>query len=186
MDWRSSNGARHAWTSLCRTFAATAAAVRYAEKVVDRETIATVAETARRDGKRVVFTNGCFDLLHVGHVRYLAAARDAGDLLIVGINSDASVRRLKGPARPLVDETARAEVIAALAAVDWVTVFDEDTPAELVRRVQPDVIAKGGDWTPETVVGRDVVEARGGRVLIIPVVEGFSTTELAARIRHGG
>lgn len=160
--------------------------MRYREKIVDRETVATVAERARRDGKRVVFTNGCFDLVHVGHVRYLAAARDAGDLLIVGLNSDASVRRLKGAARPLVEETARAEVIAALVAVDWVTVFDEDTPAELIRRVQPDVVAKGGDWTAETVVGRDVVEARGGRVLIIPTVAGFSTTQLAERIRQGG
>ncbi len=158
--------------------------MRYREKVVDRESVAAIAEHARRDGKRVVFTNGCFDLLHVGHVRYLAAARDAGDLLIVGVNGDESVRRLKGPERPLVGEAARAEVLAALAAVDHVTIFAEDTPEELIRRVQPDVLVKGGDWTPETVVGRDVVEARGGRVLIVPVVEGFSTTTLADRIRR--
>ncbi len=158
--------------------------MRYREKLVDRDALGAIAERARRDGKRVVFTNGCFDLVHVGHVRYLADARDAGDLLMVGINSDDSVRRLKGPARPLVEQSARAEVLAALAAVDYVTIFDEDTPEELIRRLQPDVLVKGGDWTPETVVGRDIVEARGGRVLIVPVVEGFSTTSLADRIRR--
>src|SRR4051812_11632064 len=171
----SSTRARPARRSLWQrpTFAGTAAAVRYREKVVDRETIATVAERARHDDKRVAFTNGCFDLLHVGHVRYLADARDTADLLIVGLNADASVRRLKGPSRPLVDEAARAEVVAALGVVDWVTIFSEDTPAELIARIQPDVVVKGGDWTVETVVGRDVVEARGGRVVIVPVVEGF-------------
>ena len=134
-------------------------------------------------GRRVVFTNGCFDLLHVGHVRYLAAARDAGDLLVVGLNDDASVRRLKGPSRPLVAETARAEVIAALAAVDYVTLFGEDTPYALIAAVQPDVLVKGADWAADQVVGRDVVEARGGRVILIPVVEGFSTTSLVERLR---
>jgi D-beta-D-heptose 7-phosphate kinase/D-beta-D-heptose 1-phosphate adenosyltransferase len=160
--------------------------MRYADKVVARERLVALVAEARRAGKRIVFTNGCFDLLHVGHVRYLAAARAAGDLLVVGVNSDASVRRLsKGPARPLVAEAARAEVLAALAAVDLVTIFDEDTPAALVRAVEPDVLAKGGDWTPERVVGRDVVEARGGRVLIVPTVAGFSTSALAERIRRG-
>jgi D-beta-D-heptose 7-phosphate kinase/D-beta-D-heptose 1-phosphate adenosyltransferase len=140
---------------------------------------------ARRAGRRVVFTNGCFDLLHVGHVRYLAAARDAGDLLVVGINADASVRRLgKGADRPLVPEAARVEVVAALGVVDLVTVFDEDTPAELIAALLPDVLVKGADWAPDQVVGRDVVEANGGRVLLVPVVAGFSTTALVERLRR--
>jgi D-beta-D-heptose 7-phosphate kinase/D-beta-D-heptose 1-phosphate adenosyltransferase len=157
--------------------------MRYRDKVVDRATAAAKVAEARRAGKRVVFTNGCFDLMHVGHVRYLAAARDAGDLLVVAINDDASVRRLKGPERPLVPETARAEVLAALAAVDYVTVFSEDSPAEVIAALLPDVLVKGADWAPDQVVGRDVVEANGGRVLLVPVVEGFSTTALVERLR---
>jgi rfaE bifunctional protein nucleotidyltransferase chain/domain len=158
--------------------------VRYLEKIVGREELTARAAEARGAGRRVVFTNGCFDLLHVGHVRYLAAARDAGDLLIVGLNDDASVRRLKGPARPLVPEAARAEVVAALAAVDYVTLFSEDTPYALICAVAPDVLVKGSDWAADQVVGRDVVEARGGRVLLIPVVAGFSTTTLVERLRR--
>lgn len=159
--------------------------MRYREKIVDRAMVAARAAEARRAGQRVVFANGCFDLMHVGHVRYLAAARDAGDLLVVGINSDASVRRLgKGPERPLVPEAARAEVVAALAAVDWVTIFDEDTPAEVIAAVLPDVLVKGADWAPDQVVGREIVEARGGRVLLVPLVEGFSTTALVERLRR--
>jgi len=157
--------------------------VRYLEKVVSRPEIAAIAAQARRDGRRIAFTNGCFDLLHVGHIRYLAAARDAADLLIVGVNDDASVRRLKGPTRPLVPDAARAEVLAALAAVDYVTLFSEDTPYELIRAVQPDLLVKGSDWAPDQVVGRDVVEALGGRVLLIPVVADFSTTTLVERLR---
>ncbi len=158
--------------------------MRYREKVVDRATaVAKVAE-ARRAGKRVVFTNGCFDLMHVGHVRYLAAARAAGDLLVVAINADESVHRLKGPERPLVPEAARAEVLAALAAVDYVTVFAEDTPAEVIAALLPDVLVKGADWAPDQVVGRETVEAHGGRVELVPVVEGFSTTALVDRIRR--
>jgi len=147
---------------------------------------AELFEAVARDraaGRTVAFANGCFDLLHVGHVRYLAAARDTGDLLIVGLNDDASVRRLKGPARPLVAEAARAEVIAALGVVDYVTLFGEDTPYALIAAVQPDVLVKGSDWAAEDVVGRDVVEARGGRVILIPVVAGFSTTSLVERLR---
>lgn len=164
-------------------FAARRAAVRYLDKIVGRERLVAVAADAHRASRRVVFTNGCFDLLHVGHVRYLAAARDAGDLLIVGLNDDASVRRLKGPSRPLVAEAARAEVVAALGTVDYVTLFGEDTPYALIAAVQPDVLVKGSDWAAEDVVGRDVVEARGGRVILIPVVAGFSTTSLVERLR---
>ena len=190
--WRScamresrSSGARPPCVTLWRlpTDTATRAAVRYLEKVVSRPEIAAIAAQARRDGRRIAFTNGCFDLLHVGHIRYLAAARDAADLLIVGVNDDASVRRLKGPTRPLVPDAARAEVLAALAAVDYVTLFSEDTPYELIRAVQPDLLVKGSDWAPDQVVGRDVVEARGGRVLLIPVVADFSTTTLVERLR---
>ncbi len=161
------------------------AAVRYLDKVVDRPTLVARVADARRAGKRVVFTNGCFDLLHVGHVRYLAEARAAGDLLVVAVNDDASVRRMKGPERPLVTAAARAEVVAALAAVDWVTIFAEDTPAEVIAALVPDVLVKGADWAPDHVVGRDVVEANGGRLLLIPVVEGFSTTALADRLKRG-
>jgi len=160
--------------------------MRYRDKILDRaKVVARVAEE-RRAGKRVVFTNGCFDLMHVGHVRYLAAAREAGDLLVVAINDDASVRRLKGPERPLVPEAARAEVLAALAAVDYVTTFGEDTPAEIIAALLPDVLVKGADWAPDQVVGRDIVEAKGGRVVLIPVVEGFSTTALVERLRRDG
>lgn len=168
-----------------RLVVGTCAAMRYRQRVVDRATAAAMAAEARRAGKRVVFTNGCFDLMHVGHVRYLAAARDAGDLLVVGVNSDASVRRLaKSPERPLVPEAARAEVLAALAAVDVVTIFDEDTPAALIAALLPDVLVKGADWAPDRVVGREIVEARGGRLLLVPVVEGFSTTALVERLRR--
>jgi rfaE bifunctional protein nucleotidyltransferase chain/domain len=156
--------------------------VRYLDKIVGRDTLAAIAAQARASGRRVVFTNGCFDLVHVGHVRYLAAARDAGDLLIVGVNDDVSVSRLKGPSRPLVPQAARAEVLAALAAVDYVTLFGEDTPHELIDAVQPDVLVKGSDWAASDVIGRDIVEARGGRVLLIPVVAGFSTTSLVERL----
>ncbi len=159
--------------------------MRYLDKVVDRPTLVARVAEARRAGKRVVFTNGCFDLLHVGHVRYLAEARAAGDLLVVAVNDDASVRRMKGPERPLVTATARAEVVAALGAVDWVTIFAEDTPAEVIAALVPDVLVKGADWAPDHVVGRDVVEANGGRLLLIPVVEGFSTTALADRLKRG-
>lgn len=160
--------------------------MRYRDKILDRAALVARVAEARRAGKRIVFTNGCFDLMHVGHVRYLAAARAAGDLLVVALNADASVRRLKGPERPLVPEAARAEVVAALAAVDYVTLFGEDTPAEVITALLPDVLVKGADWAPDQVVGREVVEAHGGRVELVPVVEGFSTTALIERLRRDG
>ncbi|MCC7002148.1 MAG: D-glycero-beta-D-manno-heptose 1-phosphate adenylyltransferase [Gemmatimonadaceae bacterium] len=133
---------------------------------------------------QVVFTNGVFDLLHPGHIDVLTGARAAGDMLIVGVNSDASVRRLgKGPDRPVRSEAEREYVLAGLAAVDVVVVFDQDTPLEVVQVLQPDVIVKGGDYTPDTVVGTDVVRARGGRVVIIPLTPGQSTTGLIAKLR---
>ncbi len=157
--------------------------MRHRDKILTLDSLCAAVRKARAAGKRIVFTNGCFDLLHVGHVRLLAAAREAGDVLIAAVNSDASVKRLKGADRPLVSEAARAEVLAALEAVDLVTIFDEETPAELIAAIEPDVLVKGGDWKPDEVVGREVVEARGGRVLIIPTVEGFSTTALARQFR---
>jgi len=131
------------------------------------------------------FTNGCFDLIHPGHVKYLEDVRALGDFLVLGLNSDASVARLKGPSRPLQDERARAMVLLGLRSVDAVVRFDEDTPLELIRALQPDVLAKGGDYTPETVVGREVVEARGGRLVLVPFLPGHSTSTIVERIRTG-
>ena len=140
----------------------------------------------RRAGKRVVFTNGCFDLLHPGHVRYLRAARRLGDLLVVAVNSDASVRRLKGPARPLVPQADRCEILAALEMVDYVVVFDEHTPADLIAALRPDVLVKGGDWAPDRIVGADVVRAHGGVVRSLPFARGYSTTALVERVARRG
>ena len=141
----------------------------------------------RADGRRgrLCFTNGCFDLLHPGHVAYLEEVRALGDFLVVGLNSDASVARLKGPGRPLQDEAARARILNGLRSVDAVIRFDEDTPLELITALQPDLLAKGGDYTPETVVGREVVEARGGRLALLPFLPGHSTSAIEARIRTG-
>ncbi len=132
----------------------------------------------RKQGLRVGFTNGCFDILHPGHVKVLTAARGACDRLIVGLNSDASVKRLKGEGRPVQDERARAEVLAALEAVDLVVIFEEDTPINLITQIKPSVLVKGGDYTRDQVVGHEVVEAHGGEVLLVDVLPGFSTTSL--------
>ena len=137
----------------------------------------------RAAGGRIVFTNGCFDLLHPGHVRYLAAARDLGDVLVVGLNDDASVRRLKGPDRPVLRDAERAEVLAALAAVDHLILFAEDTPRNLIAAIRPDVLVKGADWAPGDIVGADEVTAAGGRVERIDLVPGVSTSDLIRRIR---
>ncbi len=138
--------------------------------------------TWRSAGRTVVFTNGCFDLLHVGHTRYLNAAGALGDRLVVGLNSDASVSRLKGPSRPVTPQAERAEILAALYAVDAVTVFEEDTPLNLIESVTPDVLVKGGDWTLETIIGREHVLAAGGRVLTLPIVPGRSTSALVSSL----
>jgi D-glycero-beta-D-manno-heptose 1-phosphate adenylyltransferase len=142
-----------------------------------------VVAELRRAGKRIVFTNGVFDLLHPGHLRYLKAARAEGDALIVGVNSDRSVRANKGPSRPVTPEAERAEIVAALAPVEAVVVFDEETPADIVRALQPDVLVKGADWPADQIVGRDTVEARGGRVVLVPVETGYSTTAILERIK---
>jgi rfaE bifunctional protein nucleotidyltransferase chain/domain len=149
----------------------------------DLDTLREIVATRRADGARIVFTNGCFDLLHPGHVRYLAAARALGDVLVVGLNDDASVRRLKGAGRPVLHIEERAEVLAALAAVDHVIVFDGDTPRHLITALAPDVLVKGADWAEDDIVGRNEVVARGGRVERIPLVAGVSTTDIIRRIK---
>ncbi len=143
-----------------------------------------LASRARAAGRTVVFTNGVFDLLHVGHLRYLQQSRSLGDLLIVGLNSDRSVRSNKGADRPITPETERAEVLEALSCVDGVVVLDEDTPHALITAVQPDVLVKGADWAEDAIVGRDIVEARGGRVVRIAVEPGHSTTNIIRKIRQ--
>ncbi len=153
-----------------------------AEKIVSRDALIIRRRQWKDNRRRVVFTNGCFDLLHVGHVRLLEQARAEGDVLVVGLNSDASVRRLKGAGRPLVPQSDRAEVLAALACVDAVTLFEDDTPRELIATLLPDVLVKGGDWSPDKIVGRAEVEAAGGRVVVIPYFEGYSTSALIAKL----
>lgn len=145
--------------------------------------VSGLGATTRDGGGCVVFTNGVFDLLHPGHIRYLQEARALGDVLIVGINSDRSVRAIKGPTRPVTPDHERAEILLSLAAVDAVVVFDEETPYDLIVQVQPDVLVKGADWADDRIVGRDVIEARGGRVVRIPLSHGHSTTDLIARVR---
>jgi D-beta-D-heptose 7-phosphate kinase/D-beta-D-heptose 1-phosphate adenosyltransferase len=152
-----------------------------AEKVLSLDALRARASAWRSAGQRIVFTNGCFDLLHIGHITLLEDARREGDRLVVGINSDASVSELKGPSRPIVGERERGRILAALAAVDAVVVFDEPTPLLLIEELRPDVIVKGGDYTEETVVGAKEVRSWGGRLKIIPTVEGFSTTKLIAK-----
>ena len=137
----------------------------------------------KRNGKRVVFTNGCFDLLHPGHIRSLEAARSLGELLIVGINSDKSVRALKGPGRPVIPAQERAEILASLECVDAVLIFDELTPQKVIAALLPDILVKGGDWPGDQIVGRDDVEAAGGKVVLIDVVPGYSTTDILKKIR---
>ncbi|MDQ1290482.1 MAG: D-glycero-beta-D-manno-heptose 1-phosphate adenylyltransferase [Nitrospirota bacterium] len=154
------------------------------QKIMTREQLVEQLQALRARGSRIVFTNGCFDLMHVGHTRYLQTAKTLGDLLVVGVNTDDSVRSLeKAPDRPIVPEAQRAEVLAALGCVDFVVLFSEPDPKALITAVQPDILVKGGDWPLDRIIGRDVVEARGGRVQTIPLVPGFSTTALIHRIR---
>lgn len=154
------------------------------EKVLRSTQLAPILAQARVQKKRIVFTNGCFDLMHVGHTRYLQEARRLGDLLVVGVNSDASVRSLnKGPGRPIVSDSQRAEVVAALGCVDYVVVFTDPDPLNLITIIRPDVLVKGGDWPVERIIGREIVEANGGVVKTIPLVPNMSTTSLIQRIR---
>ena len=153
------------------------------EKILTLEQMLQERERLRAAGARLVFTNGVFDLLHVGHVRYLAQARSLGDALVVAINTDRAVRELKGPARPIFDEAERAEIVAALRSVDYVTIFDDISPRSLIARLLPDVLVKGGDYQLDQIHGREEVEAAGGKVISLPFVNGASTSALIQRIR---
>lgn len=156
------------------------------EKIIEIEQLLPKLALARANGQRIVFTNGCFDLMHLGHVTYLEAARNQGDLLVIGLNTDASVSRLKGPQRPIISEQARARVMAALEVVSYVVLFDEDTPLNLIRSVKPDILVKGADYQVSEIVGADFVMASGGKVERIPFVEGYSTSSLIERIQNLG
>jgi rfaE bifunctional protein nucleotidyltransferase chain/domain len=151
-------------------------------RILDRNDLLHVRRQLKAEGKRVVFTNGCFDILHRGHVDYLTKARAQGDVLILGLNTDASVQRLKGPTRPIVEEDDRAAVIAALAVVDYVCLFDEDTPYELIQSLVPDILVKGADWSVNDIVGKDVVEAAGGAVHTIEFLPNHSTSKIIQKI----
>jgi len=156
------------------------------KKIVSRKKLGGIVKRLQAKGKKVAFTNGCFDLLHVGHTHYLREARQLGDALVVGVNSDASVKMIKGPSRPFQPEADRAEIVASIECVDYVTIFEEETPHELITAVVPDVLVKGGDWPPDEIVGGDVVEAHGGTVTTIPMIEGRSTTDILNRILAEG
>lgn len=152
--------------------------------MLDRSTAVRRVRAAKRRGEKIVFTNGCFDLLHIGHVRSLAEARELGDRLVVGVNTDASVRRLKGPDRPIVPALQRAEMLAALSCVDWVVLFRENTPLRLIEALRPDVLAKGGDWALDSIVGAEEVLGWGGRVARLRQVRGVRTSEIVDRLRR--
>ena len=152
------------------------------EKIKAKEDLQRIVDDLKAKGKRIVFTNGCFDLLHVGHIRYLEEAKALGDILVVGINSDRSVRNIKGPLRPILPEEERAEILSGLGCVDYITIFDEADPLELISSLQPHILVKGGDWTKETTVGKEVVERSGGEVIILPFVQGASTSNLIETI----
>jgi rfaE bifunctional protein nucleotidyltransferase chain/domain len=153
-------------------------------KIYPRNELKAEIDRLKREGKKVIFTNGCFDILHAGHTRYLREAKKLGDVLVLALNSDSSVRSIKGEKRPIVPESERAEVVASLASVDYVTIFNEMTPLELIEFLQPDVIVKGGDWAEKDIVGAEVVRRWGGRVAIMPEIEGASTTNVIEKVLH--
>ena len=151
-------------------------------KIKERKELKTVTERLKKEGKRIVFTNGCFDLIHVGHTRYLEKAKKLGDVLIVGVNSDRSVRTIKGKKRPVIPEEERAEVLAALRCVDLVVIFDEPDPLNIISSLKPDVLVKGGDWSEDAIIGREVVESIGGKVVRIPEIKGASSSSIIDKI----
>jgi rfaE bifunctional protein nucleotidyltransferase chain/domain len=153
------------------------------DKILERKRLKEKVEALRKNGKKIAFTNGCFDILHVGHVRYLTEARKNADILILALNSDSSVRAIKGEKRPLVPEEERAEVLAAIECIDFITIFQESTPLELINLLKPDFLIKGGDWPEDKVVGRDEIKKWGGRVIIIPEIKGKSTTNIVEKIK---
>jgi D-beta-D-heptose 7-phosphate kinase/D-beta-D-heptose 1-phosphate adenosyltransferase len=152
------------------------------QKIKTRKELLRIMKDLKAKGKRIVFTNGCFDLLHIGHVRYLEKARALGNVLVVGVNSDSSVRKLKGPKRPILPEEERAGILSGLGCVDYITIFREIDPLKLITSLRPDVLVKGGDWTKEQTVGKEVVERSGGEVVIIPFIKGASTSNLIETI----
>ena len=152
------------------------------DKIKSCDELLTAVSHHKKEGKKIVFTNGCYDLIHVGHVRCFKEGKNLGDILIVALNSDRSVRTLKGPPRPIVPEAERAEIIAALECVDFVTIFDQDDPLEIISAIRPDILVKGGDWALNTIVGRDIVESYGGQVIALPLVPGVSTTRIIETI----
>jgi D-beta-D-heptose 7-phosphate kinase/D-beta-D-heptose 1-phosphate adenosyltransferase len=152
------------------------------QKIKERKELLRIIKTLKAKGNRIVFTNGCFDLLHIGHIRYLEKARTLGDILVVGVNSDSSVRKLKGSKRPVLPVKERAEILSGLECVDYITIFDEIDPLKLITSLKPNVLVKGGDWTKEQIVGREVVERSGGEVVIIPFIRGASTSNLIETI----
>ena len=154
-----------------------------AEKILERNSLKAKVDSLRQSGKLVIFTNGCFDLLHAGHVRYLQEARKQGDCLVVAVNSDRSVEQIKGPGRPIIPDNQRAEVLAALGCVDWVTIFDEPDPLVLIKLLKPDVLVKGSDWPEKKIIGAKEVKEAGGKVLRIPLEAGISTSAIFERIR---
>lgn len=155
-------------------------------KILKRENLRSLLALLRFEEKKIVFTNGCFDILHRGHIEYLAKASDLGDVLFLGLNSDSSIRRIKGESRPYNDEESRAIVLAALHFIDYIVLFDEDTPYNLIQTIQPDILVKGKDYKAEEIVGYDIVTAKGGKVETIDLVEGFSTTKLVNKIKTFG
>ena len=152
------------------------------QKIKERKDLTRIIKNLKTRGKRIIFTNGCFDLLHVGHVRYLEEAKALGDVLVIGVNSDSSCRKIKGPGRPILPVEERVEILSGLGCVDYVAVFDELDPLKLITSLQPNVLAKGGDWTKEQIAGGEVVEKSGGEVIIIPLVQGVSTSNLIETI----
>ncbi|MFA6413987.1 MAG: D-glycero-beta-D-manno-heptose 1-phosphate adenylyltransferase [Syntrophales bacterium] len=154
------------------------------DKIFSRETLKEQLNRLRQAGETIVFTNGCFDILHVGHVRYLREAKKLGDILVLALNSDASVRAIKGEKRPLVPEDERADIMAALESIDYVILFDDPTPQQLIEYLKPDILVKGGDWAEAAIAGADFVKASGGRVITIPLTEGRSTTNIVEKIRQ--
>ena len=153
------------------------------EKIKSRRELTAILDRLKAEGKKIVFTNGCFDLLHPGHIRYLDKARNEGDFLVVALNSDSSVKRIKGEGRPIFNEKERCEIVSGLAYVDFLTIFEEETPQEIIEELQPDVLVKGGDWPKEQIVGREAVESAGGKVLSIGFEQDFSTSSIIERIR---
>jgi len=153
-------------------------------KIVDIETLVSIRQTLKSQDKKVVFTNGCFDILHLGHVQYLAKARDLGDVLILGLNTDESVSRIKGPTRPVQKNETRSTILASLQFVDYVVFFDEETPLQLIQKVVPDILTKGADYSVENIVGADVVLANGGKVITIELTDGHSTTKIIDKLLH--